>query len=205
MKENFVEASDWTRDVEAKLKRKNEILFSRKSECLQELLALIREKKHRTLVLWAFACAEVPLQRLKERCPNEERPARSVRLCRQWEAGEVKMPTAKKALLEAHAAAKEVEGAENAALCHAVGQACAVVHVETHAIGLPFYERTAIVRERRGKDYRAAVEKRIEEYIDCLKDCAARIESVGFSWAEFLLDDRRPNKEKELFRKERTV
>lgn len=65
MKENFVEASDWTRDVEAKLKRKNEILFSRKSECLQELLALIREQKHRTLGLWAFACVEVPLQRLK--------------------------------------------------------------------------------------------------------------------------------------------
>ena len=60
-------------------------------------------------------------------------------------------------------------------------------------------------RECRGKDYRAAVEKRIEEYIDCLKDCAARIESFGFSWAEFLLDDSRPNKEKELFMKERTV
>lgn len=189
MKENFIEASDWTRDVEAKLKRKNEILFSRKSECLQELLAQIREQKHRTLVLWAFACVEVPLQRLKERCPNEERPARSVRLCRQWAAGEVKMPTAKRALLEAHAAAKEVEGAENAALCHAVGQACAVVHVETHAIGLPFYELTAIVRNVEAKTIARAVEKRIEEYIECLKDCAARIESVGFSWAEFLLDD----------------
>ncbi|HHX12103.1 MAG TPA: hypothetical protein GX731_04720 [Clostridiales bacterium] len=44
-------------DVDQKLKRKNQILFSRESQCLQELKSLIEEQKHRTLVLWALDCA----------------------------------------------------------------------------------------------------------------------------------------------------
>lgn len=39
------------KDVEVKLKKKNKILFTRESACLQELLKEIRLQKHRTLVL----------------------------------------------------------------------------------------------------------------------------------------------------------
>lgn len=56
------------------------------------------------------------------------------------------MPAARRAILAAHAAAKETADPVSIALCHAIGQACGTVHVETHAIGLAMYELTALVR-----------------------------------------------------------
>ena len=130
----------WMDDIQRRLSRHNQILFTRESPCLQELLAQIRRQKHRTLVLWAFRCVERPLAILRAHHPEEERPQQAVALCRLWAAGEVKMPVAKRALLQAHQVAKELSSPEDTALCHAVGQACATVHVETHAVGLPVYE-----------------------------------------------------------------
>lgn len=188
-------------DVRARFRRGNRILFSRDSTCLQELLRLIRQQKHRTLVLWAFACVQLPVAALEERHPGETRPRAAVSLCREWAAGKVKMPAAKQALLQVHAMAKELDDPVDVALCHAVGQACATVHVETHAIGLPIYELTAIVRARGMESCEAAVEARIAEYIACLNRCAAAVDAQPLAWAGFLLDESRPNKEQLLFEK----
>lgn len=189
-------------DVREKLKRKNQILFSRDSACLRPLRFLIAEQKHRTLVMWALACARAPLDELKARYPQEERPERAVRLCGQWAMGQCKMPVAKRALLEVHAMAKELSDPVQSALCHAVGQACATVHVETHAIGLALYELTAIVR-RWGIDHcQAALEAKIADYISRLLDCAAKIDAEPREWADFLRKDA-PNKEKLLLDKRR--
>lgn len=56
-------------DVEQKLKKKNALLFSRDSECLQGLKMLIEQQKHRTLVMWALDCAKVPLMQFEEKYP----------------------------------------------------------------------------------------------------------------------------------------
>lgn len=58
-------------DVEIKLKKGNKILFSRDSECLQELIKLIQLQKHRTLVMWALDCAKVPLKQFEAKYPDE--------------------------------------------------------------------------------------------------------------------------------------
>ncbi len=188
-------------DVQEKWKRKNKILFSRNSPCLQELLQHIRLQKHRTLVLWAFDCVQEPVRVLKERYPHETRPETAVALCREWARGAIKMPEAKQALLQAHAVAKELRNPADIALCHAVGQACATVHVETHAIGLPIYELTAVALEN-GIDQPArlaqvekAVAAKIDAYIRRLDACAQTIQAQQGEWAGFLLDDSRPNKE----------
>jgi hypothetical protein len=186
------------KDVREKEKRKNQILFSRDSSCLQELLQLIRLQKHRTIVMWVFECVRIPVQILKDRYPNEKRPETAVRLCIEWSKGNVKMPVAKRALLQAHAVAKELTNPADIALCHAVGQACATVHVETHAIGLVIYELTAIVREYGIDHCEKKIEDKIAEYIFCLKSCATNIDTEPFEWADFLLDDSRPNKEQQL-------
>lgn len=180
-------------DVSLKWKRRNQILFSRESPCLQELLAQICLQTHRTLVIWAFACVEKPLRRLQERYPQETRPERAVALCREWAQGKCKMPQAKQALLAVHAMAKELSDPVDIALCHAIGQACATVHVETHAIGLALYELTAIVRSCGIAGCEPAVAARIAEYLACLQEC--RDSSGWAEWAPFLLDDSRPNKE----------
>lgn len=194
--------TDWMTEVQAKLQRKNQILFSRQSACLQPLLAQIRLQSHRTLVLWAFACVKQPLARLKEHMPQELRPAKAVELCQLWAMGKVKMPVAKQALLQAHQVAKEIESPEDIALCHAVGQACAAVHVETHAIGLAIYELTAIVRRFGLKECRTPVEDRIAEYSFVLTQCQQAAEDKRLQWAPFLLLDR-ANKEQQLQQKQK--
>lgn len=177
---------NWITSVAKKHKRKNQILFSKESDCLQELILLIENESHRTLVAWAFLCVNRPLEILKEHYPKEERPDKAVELCKLWAEGKVKMPIAKKALLEAHAVAKEIQSPEDIALCHGVGQACATVHVKSHAIGLPIYELTAIVRKHGVENCEKPVENRIAEYIDCLKACANDKELVDKEWAAFL-------------------
>jgi len=41
-------------DVEIKLKKRNKVLFSRDSKCLQDLVKLIQLQNHRILVMWAW-------------------------------------------------------------------------------------------------------------------------------------------------------
>lgn len=188
-------------DVRAKMARRNRILFSRESACLQDLLALIRQQTHRTLALWALACAQRPVRLLDERYPGETRPQTALALCREWAKGRVKMPEAKRALLQVHAMAKELTVPADIALCHAVGQACAAVHVETHAIGLPIYELTAIVLEYGMERCEKPLANRLDEYRACLDRCAAQTREGTGEWAAFLLDDSRPNKEWLLYQK----
>ena len=194
----------WMEDVRRRLSRHNQILFSRESLCLQELLGQIRQQKHRTLVLWAFRCVERPLAILRMHLPEEERPKQAVELCRLWAAGEVKMPVAKKALLQAHQVAKELTFPEDIALCHAVGHACATVHVETHAIGLPVYELTAIVRRYGLEACQKPVEDRLTAYLETLCACAREADTDTRHWAPFLLNDSRPNKEQLLMDKQKS-
>ena len=59
-------------DVEAKLKRKNKILFSRESQCLQGLIELMQLQKHRSIMVsagqepaWNFVNLG---QRVKSKC-----------------------------------------------------------------------------------------------------------------------------------------
>lgn len=190
-------------DVREKYKRKNQVLFDRDSACLQELLRLIRQQKHRTLVMWAFECAEPVVDRLRERYPKDHRPEEALHLCKLWAGGEIKMPEAKRALLQAHAMAKEIDNPADIALCHGVGQACAAVHVETHAIGLVLYELTAIVREVGIDHCETAVAEKIDDYISCLRFWQQEIDREPRQWAAFLLDDSRPNKEQILHEKYR--
>ena len=81
-------------DVEIKLKKGNKILFSRDSECLQELIKLIQLQKHRTLVMWALDCAKVPLKQFEAKYPDECRPRICLELCEAWARGKIKMPIA---------------------------------------------------------------------------------------------------------------
>ena len=61
------------KDVEVKLKKKNKILFTRESACLQELLKEIRLQKHRTLVLWIFRICKDAESYVKNRDKEDTR------------------------------------------------------------------------------------------------------------------------------------
>ena len=174
---------DYMEEAALRLKRKNQILFSR--EGLWELDLLLRQQNRRTVVCWAFEMAEDILEELSARLPGEERPAGCLAAARRWAAGEIKMPEAKKAILACHAAAKELPPHE-AALCHALAQGCSVVHTSGHAMGLPIYELTALVRRDGLAECRPAVKKRLSRYLERLSWWASHPEAQTGPWAKFL-------------------
>ena len=188
-------------DVEIKLKKRNEILFSRGSHCLQELIKLIQLQNHRTLVVWALDCAKLPLEQLEAKYPDERRPRTCLELCEAWARGKIKMPIAKQAILDSHAVAKEIDDSEYGALCHAIGHAGAAVHVETHALGLPIYELTAIVFKYGKVNFPKPVSEKINYYYTRMLYWQENTDKLGLDWADFLLDDTRPNKERLLSEK----
>lgn len=190
-------------DVESKIKKRNKILFSRDSQCLQDLIKLIQLQNHLTLVMWALDCAKVPLEQFETKYSDERRPRTCLELCEDWSKGKIKMPIAKRAILDSHAVAKEINDSEYGALCHAIGHAGATVHVETHALGLPFYELTSIVIKHGKDNFQKPVSEKIDYYYNRLLYWKENTDKLGLDWADFLLDDTRPNKERLLSEKQK--
>lgn len=174
-------------DVEIKLKKRREILFSRDSQCLQELIKLIQLQNHRTLVMWALDCAKLPLEQFEAKYPDEGRPRTCLELCEAWARGKIKMPMAKQAILASHAVAMRIDDSEYGALCHAIGHAGATVHVGTHALGLPIYELTAIVLKYGKDNFPKPVGEKINFYYNRLLYWQENTDKLGLDWAGFLL------------------
>ena len=105
---------------------------------------------------------------------------------RAWAAGVIRMPLARQAILSCHALARELTAPGDIARCHAVAQGCSVVPTTGHAMGLPVYELTAVVRERGLENCREAVERRSREYSDRLLYWERHTEEYSGPWAAFL-------------------
>lgn len=173
-------------DVECNLNKGNKILFSRNSLSLQGLTALMASKSHRVLVMWALDCAAVTLQEFELRYPYEPRPRICLKRSEEWARGIIKMPAARRAILDAHAVAKEMGDEQYGALCHAIGHAGATVHAAGHALGLAMYELTAIVIGCGKGNFHQAVREKIDYYCGNLQRWADRTDRLDLDWAKFL-------------------
>ena len=178
--------TDWTAEPAARLKRKNQVLFAKDSPFLYDLEALLQGTDHRAAVLWALELAEQSVAELEKAYPEETRPREALIAARDWSAGYIKMPLAQRKILDCHGFAKELTSKAHIALCHAVGQACAVVHTAGHALGYPMYALSAIVFRMGIPDCRAAVEQRKGMYIDRLLFWNAHWQEAQQPWAAFL-------------------
>ena len=176
----------WLAEVSAKAKRRNQILFSKESLLLDNLRHLIDQANRRVLILWALELAEETALELEERYPDGQAPQEAIAAARAWAAGEIKMPIAKRAILNCHAMAKELTDPADIARCHAVGQACSVVHTAGHALGFPMYELTAIVLEQGLDNCRDAVERRVIYYEQRLRYWTEYEKTCQQNWAGFL-------------------
>lgn len=178
-------------------------MFSRSSIVLKDLLEVIRTEKHRTIVLWAFKCIEKIKECLPSEIRNDARIYNAINLCKSWSRGEIKMPIAKKALLQVHQMAKETDDKYIIALLHAIGQGCAVVHVETHAIGIAIYELTSLVVKHGIDNCEDVIKDKVANYIELLKLCEEEVIDPNLKWADFLLKDDVINKELKLYEKKK--
>ena len=178
---------DWLDEVRIRLKKRNQVLFAKDTEYLQDLAMLFRGQNHKTMVLWALDLAAESVARLEEKYPDETRPREALEAARAWAAGKIKMRLAQRKILDCHAFAKEIDSKEDIALCHAVGQACAVVHTAGHAMGYPMYELSAIVYRLGIEDCAEAVEQRRQEYINKLFYWNEHVCDYEGEWADFML------------------
>jgi hypothetical protein len=154
------------------------------------------------LVAWALDCAARPLAFFEDRVPAELRPREAVIVSRMWAQGEIKMPLARHAILQAHAAAAEAGRRDPLAeaAARAVGHACATIHAETHALGLVFYWLTAVVRECAPQERERREREELLWFTERLLYWRDNIERWSAPWVAFLLNDA-PNKEKLLHEK----
>jgi hypothetical protein len=154
---------------------------------LSGLAGAIGQTNHKARVLWAFEFAEGAANLLKERYPKEPRPQLALNMSRDWAAGRVKMRETQRAILNCHAVAKEIISPEDIALCHAVGQACGVVHAIGHAMGFPVYELTALVHRNGVENCAEAVEARIAHYAERVGYWREHFGDYEGDWADFML------------------
>lgn len=75
---------------------------------------------------------------------------------------------------------------QDAARCHAVGQACSVVHTAGHALGFPLYDLTAVVLQCGVEHCAQAVLDRTQEYVNVLLRCMGDSTLEQGEWAAFL-------------------
>ena len=161
------------------------------------------EQKHITLILWVFECLQIPMNEMISKYPDKMEIKMAYDLSNGWAHGKVKKTIAKRAILNCHSLSRELEYERDIALCHAIGQGCSTVHVETHALGMVFYELTAIVIKHKYKDYQVEVLDKIKFYISKLLWYQEHADELVKNqvWAEFLIRDEIPNKEKLLMEK----
>lgn len=178
---------DWLDEVNIKQKRKNQILFTKDSTYLQDLVTLFQKQDHRVMILWAFDFAAESIAKLEAAYPDEKRPREALETARAWASGNLKMRTAQRKILECHAFAKNISCKADIATCHAIGQACSVVHTAGHAIGYPVYDLTSIVYQMGVNTCMEAVELRKQEYIDKIFYWNTHFCDYNGQWAAFLL------------------
>ncbi len=119
---------------------------------LQPLMKLIETQSKSTLAYWAADYAEeVILPLWSKHYPKDLRPQNALIAARSWLEGEIKLPEAKKEILECHAAAREAEGnpvPQGAA--RAIGQCASTIHSARHCIGLALYGALAVAYDALG-------------------------------------------------------
>lgn len=125
-----------------------------KASYIKSLMKLIETQSKVTLANWAVDYSEqVILPLWCKYNPNDPRPQNALDAARRWLSGAIKLPQAKAAILECHAAARGAEGNPVAqAAARAIGQSASTIHSAQHCIGLAFYGALAVAYERLGTD-----------------------------------------------------
>lgn len=122
--------------------------------CIQSLMRLIETQSKTTLAAWAAAyAAQILLPLWSRSFPDDPRPQSALAAARSWMSGAIKLPGAKQAILECHAAAREADESPAAqAAARAIGQSASTIHSARHCIGLAFYGALAVAYDRLGVD-----------------------------------------------------
>ena len=133
------------------------------------MIILFQKQNRKTMILWAHDLAAESIVQLTEKYPEEMRPREALAASK-----------------DCHAFATEISSKEDIAICHAIGQACAVVHTASHALGYPIYDLTSIIYRLGIHPCIDAVERRKQEYSDKVFYWSEHFAEYSREWADFL-------------------
>ncbi len=102
----------------------------------------LQKEQHRQLMQWACACAGHVLPLFGK--TMDERLIQALQVARAWQEGNATVGDARKAAVQAHAAAREASDAVACAVARAVGHAVATAHMADHALGPAWYALKAV-------------------------------------------------------------
>jgi len=130
------------------------MLSDRKAPCIQSLVKLTETLDKATLVIWAVDYSEREILPLWHQFyPSDLRPQNAISAARSWLSGSIRLPAAKAAILECHAAAREADGNPVAqAAARTIGQCASTIHSTRHCLGLAFYGALAVAYDQLGTD-----------------------------------------------------
>jgi hypothetical protein len=119
---------------------------------IQSLVQLIETESKTTLAHWSVDYAEqVMLPLWGKHFPDDPRPHNALHAAREWLSGAIKLPQAKTAILECHAAAREADTNPVAqAAARAAGQSASTIHSARHCVGLALYGAVAVAYDTLG-------------------------------------------------------
>jgi hypothetical protein len=119
---------------------------------IQLLMKLIETQSKSTLAHWAVDYAEqVILPLWSKHYRDDQRPQNALNAAREWLSGAIKLPQAKTAILECHAAAREADANPAAqAAARTIGQCASTIHSARHCIGLALYGAIAVAYDKLG-------------------------------------------------------
>lgn len=145
---------------------------------IQPLMKLIETQSKATLANWAVDYAEqVMLPLWNKHRLNDPRPQKALNAAREWLSGAIKLPQAKKLILECHAAAREAEAYPAAqAAARAIGQSASTVHSARHCIGLALYGAMAVAYDALGTD---APWERLEQ--SAADECGRMLDALRYA------------------------
>lgn len=115
----------------------------------------LSEDDRRVLAEWAADCVERALPLFSASAPGDERPKKAIEGTRAFARGGLQIGAARALAFDAHAAAREAACPAATAVARAAGQAVAVAHMGSHALGVA-YAAVAAARSR-PHDPRAAM------------------------------------------------
>ncbi len=143
------------------------MLGSYDSEYIISLMRLIETQSKTTIVNWCIDYAEKNILAIYENAyPCDGRPRAALEGARDWLAGKIKLPAAKKLILDAHSAAREAEDKPGAqAAARAAGQAASSIHMPAHSLGIAFYGSAAIAYDRIGTEAALEVYEQIAKEV----------------------------------------
>lgn len=170
-----------------RLHLRRKLLFTKTDPLLLPLEEKLSVASRIAVALWAFEICEKIKDELSSK--DKEQAEEAIEICREWMNGNVKMNKARHAILALHHNAGEKDPVTQAKM-HAIAQGISCVHTPGHAMGIPIYYFTSLIREYGIEDVFEKCMKTIKEYEEILGEYCKTSSDSSVRYAQFLYNER---------------